>query len=152
MEIRRSTETDIPQLTLLESKCFGDPWSGKGLRDTLREERSFFLTAVENGRICGYLNCTYILDEINIHRVCVLPEYRRMGVGAALMMHLVTFCKEKGLHEIFLEVRKSNLQAQRLYKRFGFEVIGERAGFYQNPDEPGLIMRADVENLPQYDA
>ena len=50
MEIRRSTETDIPQLALLESKCFGDPWSGKGLRDTLREERSFFLTAVENGR------------------------------------------------------------------------------------------------------
>ncbi|MBR6790008.1 MAG: ribosomal protein S18-alanine N-acetyltransferase [Oscillospiraceae bacterium] len=151
MEIRHSTETDIPQLALLESKCFGDPWSPKGLRDTLREERSFFLTAEENGRICGYLNCTYILDEINIHRICVLPEYRRMGVGTALMARLADFCREKELREIFLEVRKSNLQAQRLYTRFGFEVIGERAGFYQNPDEPGLIMRADVEKLPRFD-
>ena len=151
MEIRRSTETDIQQLALLESKCFSDPWSSKGLRDTLKEERSFFLTAVENGRICGYLNSTYILDELDIHRVCVLPEYRRIGVGAAMMIHLVKFCKENGLREIFLEVRKSNTPAQRLYTRFGFEVIGERAGFYQNPDEPGLIMRADVDALPAYD-
>ncbi|MBQ4050258.1 MAG: GNAT family N-acetyltransferase, partial [Oscillospiraceae bacterium] len=89
MEIRPSTETDIQQLTLLESKCFSDPWSSKGLRDTLKEERSFFLTAEENGRICGYLNSTYILDELDIHRICVLPEYRRKGVGAALMMQLV---------------------------------------------------------------
>lgn len=151
MEIRRSTETDIPQLALLESQCFGDPWSSKGLRDTLREERSFFLTAEENGRICGYLNCTYILDEIDIHRVCVLPEYRRMGVGAALMERLMDFCREKELREIFLEVRKSNVQAQRLYTRFGFETVGERAGFYQNPDEPGLIMRADVSKLSESD-
>ena len=151
MEIRPSTETDIQQLTLLESKCFSDPWSSKGLRDTLKEERSFFLTAEENGRICGYLNSTYILDELDIHRICVLPEYRRKGVGAALMMQLVAFCKAKGLNEIFLEVRKSNTQAQRLYARFGFETVGERAGFYQNPDEPGLIMRADVNKLPDYD-
>lgn len=151
MEIRRSTETDVPQLQLLESKCFADPWSSKALRDTLREERSYFLTAVENGQICGYLNSTYILDELDIHRVCVLPKYRRKGVGAAMMAGLMAFCRENGLTEVFLEVRKSNLQAQRLYERFGFTIVGERADFYQNPVEPGLIMRADVTELPESD-
>lgn len=148
MEIRQSTLTDVPQLRLLEEQCFADPWTPKALRDTLLEERCFFLSAVENGRICGYLNTTYILDELNIHRVCVLPEYRRMGVGTAMMARLIDFCHEQNFRQVFLEVRKSNLEAQRLYGRFGFQVVGERADFYQHPTEPGFVMRAqlDLEN------
>ncbi|MCI8600628.1 MAG: ribosomal protein S18-alanine N-acetyltransferase [Oscillospiraceae bacterium] len=143
MEIRQSTETDVPQLRLLEERCFADPWSQRSLRDTIREDRCFFLSALENGRICGYLNTTYVLDELNIHRVCVLPEYRRIGVGTAMMTRLMEFCRREGLRQVFLEVRKSNLNAQRLYKRFGFTAVGERANFYQHPTEPGFVMRAD---------
>lgn len=149
MEIRESTETDVPQLRLLEERCFADPWSSKSLRDTLREEHCFFLSAVENGRICGYLNTTYVLDELDIHRVCVLPEYRRMGIGTALLDYMMAFCRQHGFTEVFLEVRKSNLQAQRLYRRFGFEVVGERADFYQHPTEPGYVMRADLSKAAE---
>lgn len=144
MEIRPSKESDIPQIFLLESRCFSDPWSQKILRSTLREEDCFFLTAEENGRICGYLNATHILDELSIHRVAVLPEYRRKGVGTAMLTRMMEFCQDKGLKQIFLEVRQSNLNAQRLYSRFGFEQVGERPHFYQNPDETGLVMRAWV--------
>lgn len=146
MEIRLAAEEDIEQLFELESSCFPDPWSRKSIRDTMKEERSFFAVAVSDGKIIGYINTTYVLDEMNLNRICVLPQYRRMGAAGKLMQGMFAHARQNGLVQIFLEVRVSNLPAQQLYKRFGFTVVGERKGFYQNPPENGLVMTAQVDN------
>jgi ribosomal-protein-alanine N-acetyltransferase len=144
VKIREAVPEDVPQLFLLEQACFGDPWSQKSLRDTLNEEHSFFAVAEEDGRIYGYLNTTYVLDEMNLNRICVLPEYRRSGVGSALMQQMFTCAQQRQIRALYLEVRESNENAQRVYRRFGFQVVGRRAGFYQNPTEAGLVMSASV--------
>ena len=144
MNIREALPTDIPQLFLLESSCFADPWSQKSLRDTLNEDHSYMLIAEENGRICGYLNTTFVLDEMNLNRICVLPQYRRIGLGTALVGRMFDYARTHGICTIYLEVRESNDSAQRVYRRFGFKVVGERANFYQNPTETGLVMSAPV--------
>lgn len=146
MEIRLAAEEDIEQLFELESSCFPDPWSRKSIRDTMKEEQSYFAVAVSDGKIIGYINTTYVLDEMNLNRICVLPQYRRVGAAGNLMEGMFAHARQNGLAQIFLEVRVSNLPAQQLYKRFGFTVVGERKGFYQNPPENGLVMTAQVDN------
>ena len=144
MNLRVATEADIPALYALETDCFPDPWSQKSLRDTLREERSFFAVAEMAGKVVGYINTTYILDEMELNRICTLPDYRRQGIGAALLQAAFAFAKEKHIQSFFLEVRASNLPAQTLYRSAGFTQVGLRKKFYQNPTEDGLIMRADI--------
>ena len=144
MNLRVATEVDIPALYALETDCFPDPWSQKSLRDTLREERSFFAVAEMAGKVVGYINTTYILDEMELNRICTLPDYRRQGIGAALLQAAFAFAKEKHIQSFFLEVRASNLPAQTLYRSAGFTQVGLRKKFYQNPNEDGLIMRADI--------
>ena len=144
MEIRKAAEADIPALFALESACFPDPWSQKSLRDTLREERSFLAVAESGGEAAGYINTAYILDEMELNRICVLPGYRRRGAGAALLREAFRFAAEKGVTAFFLEVRASNAPAQALYRSAGFVEVGRRKRYYQNPDEDAILMRAAV--------
>ena len=140
MNIRPMTEEDVEAVFLLESVCFPDPWSRKSIRSTLREDRSCMLVAEENGVICGYLNSTYLFEELNLNRIAVSPDFRRRHVGASLLEALVDFCTARGLTRLMLEVREGNLPARRLYESFGFISLGERKNFYQNPVENALLL------------
>ena len=113
--IRPLTEEEIPAVQALEALCFPDPWSAKGLRDTLREDCSCFLGAW-NG------------------------AFRRQGAAGQLFSALDEFCRKKGIIRFFLEVRESNLPAQVLYKGLGFLPIGTRPNFYENPTEGAVLM------------
>ena len=44
-----------------------------------------------------------------------------------------------GVH--FLEVRQSNSAARRLYEGLGFQAVGERPAYYDDPPETGIVMR-----------
>lgn len=145
MNIRPMTEEDVEAVFLLESACFPDPWSRKSIRSTLREDRSCMLVAEENGLVCGYLNSTYLFEELNLNRIAVSPDFRRRHVGASLLGTLVDFCTAHGLTRLMLEVREGNLPARRLYESFGFISLGERKNFYQNPPEAGVIMEKILE-------
>lgn len=144
MDIRRAEEGDIEAVFGLESACFPDPWSRKTLRETLREERSFLLLAEEDGEAAGYINTSYLLDEMELNRICVLPGFRRRGTGAALLRAAFRFAAEKGVTAFFLEVRASNAPAQALYRSAGFAEVGRRKRYYHDPDEDAVLMRADV--------
>ena len=103
MEIRLATLEDLPQLVELEKNCFPDPWSQKSLRSTITEDDSYFAVAITDGKIVGYINTTYVLDEMNLNRICVLPQYRKMGAAGSLMEGMFAHARQKGLAQIFLE-------------------------------------------------
>ena len=103
------------------------------------------LIAEENGNIAGFLNSTYLFDELNLNRLAVSKEFRRKRAGTMLLENMLDFCKNHGIKRVMLEVRKSNIPAQTLYKSFGFTALGERPNFYQNPSEAGLIMERFME-------
>lgn len=82
----------------------------------------------------------HIVDEGFICNVAVFSQYRRQGVATALMQELDDYAKENEMASVSLEVRQSNLSAQQLYEKSGFEVVGKRRNFYVNPTEDALIM------------
>ncbi len=94
--------------------------------------------AALDGKVAGFIVSRRIGDqEREILNVAVHPDFRRLGVGAALLQ--AECARWPGSH--FLEVRESNTAARRLYERFGFEAVGQRPGYYENPPETGIVMR-----------
>ena len=119
--------------------CFGaSAWSMDSLRSQLDKPGSLCLVAAEDNRIVGYLAFEQVLDEGSIVEVAVHPDYRRRGIARGMIQYALS---DHSLKEIFLEVRESNAPAIGLYERFGFERIGVRKGYYDNPKEDAVLYR-----------
>lgn len=135
---RADMKSDAQKVHQLEELCFSSPWSAKALIDSQQNGTVFFVAEI-NQKIAGYIGIDTVLDEGYITNIAVFPEFRKMGVGSKLMSETKNFATNNGLSFLSLEVRESNLGAQSLYKKFGFEVEGKRKNFYKDPTEDALI-------------
>ena len=73
--------------------------------------------------------------------VAVSPQFRRMGIGEALVSALARELKTAGNEKLTLEVRASNENAIALYQKLSFVQIGRRPNYYRNPKEDALILQ-----------
>ena len=133
-------EEHISALAQLERECFSDPWSEKALAEELSNPNAVFRVALIDGEVAGYVGMLHVLDEGDICNVAVFDRFRRKGVASALIQHLVDYGVENQLSFITLEVRESNIGAQKFYETMGFETIGVRKNFYDNPKEHAILM------------
>ena len=138
--IKKMTALNIDGLVKIENECFSKPWTYSGFENELKNDSSHFYVALCGGSEIGYMGFYTILDEGYVANIAVLPEYRRQGIAGSLIKNAINHCRENKLAFLSLEVRKSNENAVRLYKRFGFEVVGERKNFYSSPVENAFIM------------
>ncbi len=94
--------------------------------------------ALLGGAIRGFLVSRRLADgEREILNVAVHPDSRRAGIAS----ELIRLERERwpGVH--FLEVRESNTAARALYQKLGFEEVGARPDYYDDPPETGIVMR-----------
>ena len=119
----------------IEKTSFSTPWS-KNEFDTLKinpNARAF--CAVSGGRVCGFAVIYIMGSDAELMDIAVHPDFRRKGIGEALMDKAVSLCEEEGAERLLLEVRVSNENAINLYRKKGFEKVGERKDYYSNPTE-----------------
>lgn len=140
IQVVTMAEEHISALTQLEKECFADPWSEKALADELTNPNAVFRVALIDEEVAGYVGMLHVLDEGDICNVAVFDKFRRRGVATALIQHLVDYAVENQLSFITLEVRESNIGAQKFYETMGFETIGIRKNFYDNPKEHAILM------------
>lgn len=133
----------VSQIAQLEKRCFSDPWSEKSIASELDNPLSLWLVAVEAGEVVGYVGSQTVLGETDMMNLAVAPEARRQGTGRALVLALVEALTEKGSRSLMLEVRVSNIPAQKLYESLGFSQVGRRPKYYVNPREDALILRKE---------
>lgn len=145
MEIVPMTYDDITQIAAIEQQCFSDPWSEKAFADEMNNPLAVYLVAKDNGMCAGYCGFWNVSGEGGITNVAVAPEYRQKGVGTQLIKKMVEQAIEMQLSLLTLEVRVSNLPAQRLYEKFGFEKVGVRPNYYSNPRENAWIMTKNLD-------
>lgn len=138
--IYRMTEGDIFQIAQLEKECFSAPWTEQGLFDELSNDTAHFLVCRNNKNVLGYIGVNEVCDEAYIDNIAVKSDYRRMYVAEELLKKAQSDAFSRGCSFISLEVRKSNASAVALYKKLGYNTVGERKNFYTNPDEDALIM------------
>ncbi len=140
--IREMTLKDIDKVVEIENLSFIIPWPKQSfLGEMLNKERSIYLVSVYKNQVLGYCGMWKVLDEGHITNIATHPEYRRMNLGRKLLDGLIKVSESKGIKTMFLEVRKSNIPAQNLYKDFKFKIVGERKKYYANNNEDAYIMK-----------
>lgn len=148
VQLRLLRLDDLPRIMEIERQSFSVPWQRNTFESLLRRNDTDLLGAEREGVLIGYAICWTTLDEAELGNVAVAPEARGAGVGDLLVSSMLERVRARGARVCFLEVRESNLAAQRLYGRRGFETIGRRRGYYSRPMEDALVMRLQLDNLP----
>ena len=144
MIIRKMNLGDVPAIAALEKQCFSDPWSEKSIASEVDNPLSCWLVAEIDGTVAGYVGSQTVLDASDMMNLAVSPDYRRQGVGQALVNALVEHLQQNKVIALLLEVRVSNAPAIALYESLGFEQVGRRPKYYHNPREDALILRKEL--------
>ena len=134
----------MPGILALEKECFSLPWSEKSFLFELESHDAHFTVAEEGEKLCGFCILHRLCDDGEIFNVAVSPEKRRHGVGGALIDDALRAAKAMEIKRIYLEVRKSNDPAQKLYRKYGFSICGIRKNYYDDPKEDAVLMDAEV--------
>ena len=129
MTIESMTVDDISQVAEIERQIFSIPWSEKAFRDSMESDNTIYIVAKENNNVAGYAGMYLSFEEGNITNVAVNPLSRRKGIGEKIVRDILNRAYEKGVRDVFLEVRETNSVAIALYEKIGFK-----------PRENALIM------------
>jgi len=141
IEIRLAEPDDIFSVYDISTLCFPISWSISSIKGELTSNtHARYVVAVQNGNVIGFAGLWIIVDEGHITNIAVHPNFRRKGIGLLLMNSLLTISKHEKLIGLTLEVRKSNLSAQNLYKKLGFVEEGVRKNYYSDNGEDAIIM------------
>lgn len=146
---RAATLEDAPMIAALESALFGSTaWPEAVVRDELCAPYRTYLVLEHEGRIAGYGGMLVVGTDADIQTIAIVPEQRGQGTGRTLLMKLLEAAVERGASQVFLEVRRDNPVAIRLYESVGFETIGVREQYYQPEGIDALIMRLTLPTEP----
>ena len=146
LHIRSMQLDDLSQVLAIDSQSFTLPWPESAYRYELLENPCSFLMVAEIeqsevGRlIVGVVVVWMILDEAHIATIAVHPEFRGQGIASRLMVSVMRDAIQLEARLATLEVREQNTAAQRLYQRFGFDIVGRRPRYYKDNLEDALIM------------
>jgi ribosomal-protein-alanine N-acetyltransferase len=145
------TTDDLDQVILTEQASFAMPWSRQlFLRELHNPAISTLLAAFNDpgpsGKgldprvVTGYIVFWVVADEMHILNLAVAPAQRRQGTAKHLVQSALEKAYAKGARIAYLEVRASNVAAQKLYLGLGFTGISLRRGYYDRPAEDAVIM------------
>ena len=138
------SEAHLQGAAAVEAACFSQPWSANSLELLTKDGIGVGFACLDGGRVVAYGGMICAVDEGQITNIAVLPDYRRRGMGDAIVRSLLRYAKDQHLDSVTLEVRASNAAAIALYRRTGFSEAGRRKAFYTKPTEDAIIMTAKV--------
>ncbi len=146
---RLTSSTDLDGLLALDEVCFHRPWTRADYdRELSDPARCFVFLAKVDARIIGYCAFWRIFDEAHVNNFAVHPDWRRRGIGRALLGHSLAAAAALGAPKATLEVRASNAAAIALYESGGFSRAGLRRAYYTHPVEDALILWRDPTAFP----
>ena len=141
---RPMTLADLDEVMAIERASFAYPWSSRFFHQEFEVECARSILAEMNGKIVGYVLFWLLPENVDIHNLAVRGEYRRRGVGRILLHKVIVEALRQSSARVTLEVRKSNLAAQKLYESAGFVATGVRKGYYSDDGEDALTMALDL--------
>lgn len=170
---------DVPQVMAIERKSFTLPWSDYTYRHeildnynahyfvarrvddrSVRRPTSWWERFLKRGLfkrevkapIVGYGGFWIVIDEAHISTIASDEQWRGYGIGELMLLAMIERSSELGAHEVTLEVRVSNTVAQNLYRKYGFEVVGRRPGYYRDNNEDADLMTVFNIHTVEYQA
>ncbi len=181
VRIAPMTLDDIPAVMAIERASFPRPWPERAYRYELTENPNAYfivahlpitdaasppspwrklaarlglLTPAPNGPplVVGFAGMWVQVGEAHIATIATHPDWRGRGIGQRILLALLREAQRRQAQTVTLEVRVSNLPAQRLYQKYGFREVGRRKAYYQDNREDALLMTITDFALPDYQA
>lgn len=139
--LRPMRSGDLDAVVDIEKQSFPTPWNKSAFEGHLQHpEFAYYVVAVMDEVVVGYCGLFFGGGYGQITNVAVHVDCRRQGVASRLLLQLLSHAVDIGLTTISLEVRVSNVSAQRLYERFGFRGVGVRKNYYAEIGEDAYVM------------
>ena len=146
--VRPMTLADVDGVHAIEEATFAMPWSRESFEREVTENKcARYLVAEKNGEIIAFAGTWLVIDEAHITNIAVREDMRGNGYGEKITRALMQDAANEGCLWMDLEVRRSNLRAQSLYRKVGFIDVGYRKRYYEDNQEDALLMVC--EHLPQ---
>lgn len=141
---RWATIKDIDEICGVEAASFIVPWSRQAFWGELTDNTcAKYIVGELAGEIIGYAGMWIIFDEAHVTNIAIHPDYRGRKYGERMVRCLMQLARDQGAVKMTLEVRASNVIAQSLYRKLGFEARGRRRGYYSDNHEDAIIMWKD---------
>ncbi|MGB8397604.1 ribosomal protein S18-alanine N-acetyltransferase [Bradyrhizobium sp.] len=145
--IEPASQRDAARLAQLHGASFHRGW-GEGEFETMLTERHTLVHRLRRGqKIIGFAVSRMAADEAELLSIAIDPRQRGRGLSRTLLLTHLGHLVGCGVRTVFLEVEEHNLPARRLYERAGFDVVGRRERYYQQPGGEqlnALLMRRDL--------
>jgi ribosomal-protein-alanine N-acetyltransferase len=149
IQIRDANRSDLPRILEIERLAFPSPWTLASFERELTLPFSRVMVAIpydddtaardDRDTIVGFLCRWLIADECHVLNIAVHPDSRRLGIGGVLITEAISEARTNGAGVVTLEVRRTNLPARQLYRKFDFEERRLRRHYY-GPGEDAIIM------------
>jgi ribosomal-protein-alanine N-acetyltransferase len=156
---------DIPRIYEIDQLSFSIPWTPKSYSFEINDNLTSHMVALETvpnsvrprglldflrravpqtTTIVGYGGVWIVAGEAHISTIATHPDWRRKGLGEVLLNGMIGRALQLKSDYCVLEVRQTNLNAQALYVKYGFEVVGRRKGYYRDNNEDALLMHVGL--------
>lgn len=144
--ILRSMELhDLEELMVIEYENFTSPWFREHYEYELLENPFAKMTVLTlNDELIGYLGLWTLFEEAQVTTIAIKKSHQRQGYGEQLIRAAIHQAKEAHCEQISLEVRVSNIAAQNLYRKYGFEIINTRPQYYEDNHEDAYLMMKGI--------
>ena len=133
------TEDRLGEIVAIEAAAYEHPWTRGNFVDSLHSGYQAQVLGA-NGVVLGYFVAMMGVDEVHLLNITVAPVWQGQGWGRVLLDALALWARGQGAQWLWLEVRASNVRAQRIYEHHGYRRVGERKGYYP----AGLGRREDA--------
>lgn len=148
VRVRAAAVEDIEAVLRVERGAVEAPHWGEAeycaaLDDEAAVRRCLMVGEVE-GRVVGFAVGKVAAGVGELESVAVAGEARRQGVGRALCVAVMEWCRARGVGTMELEVRAGSIGAIGLYEGLGFVGVGRRREYYREPVEDALLMEMEL--------
>lgn len=137
--VRWMIRRDMPEVLAIETSVFQFPWNEDHFVRCLRPRNCIAMVADEDGRIVGYM--LYELHKTRLHvlNLAVHPDHWRRGIGRAMVERLKGKLSYQRRARLVLDVRETNLAAQKFFRAMGFRAVNLLKGYYDVVSEDAIL-------------
>ena len=136
-------QEDVPAVMVIERECFAVPWRESAYVTELSNRSAYYIAACVGDEIVGYGGMWVIMDECHITTLGVAKAHRGRKIGERVLVALLEEAIRHKARRATLEVRESNVVAQNLYRKYGFQPAAIRRAYYTDNHENAIVMWVD---------
>jgi ribosomal-protein-alanine N-acetyltransferase len=131
---------DMPEVLAIERDSFEFNWNEEDFLACLRQRNCIGMVAEHENRVVGFMVYELHRTKLHILNFAVATAFRRLGVGRRMVEKLVNKLSQQRRQAIVIEVRETNLAAQKFFAAHGFSAVGVLRRFYADSNEDAYVM------------